>query len=144
MLVIVVSNLICHALFKQSSVFQSILDIESNSHLENSLHEWLEHTPTSKLAETKFQQQPRYISRSTAENLCKKPLNYILINDEQKPKALIKLSTLEFYLRFSLEAKNLQEETIDLLNIPGEKKDLAELQACKQVRMDAGRHRPDH
>ncbi len=127
MLVIVISNLICNDLFKQSSVFQSILDVESNSHLENSLHHWLDNTPASKLAETRFQQQPRFLSRTTAENLCQKALDYILINDEQKPKALVKLSTLEFYLRFSPVGQNLEEENIDLLSIPGEKKDLAEL-----------------
>ena len=40
---------------------------------------------------------------------------------------MITLHTLAFYLRFSKNEQTSDDEEIDLLSIPGEKKDLAEL-----------------
>lgn len=142
MLVIVVSSLICNELFKQTSVFQTLLDtqdnlLKNNRANDNSIIEWLNNTAVSQLAETRFKEHDRYILRSTAENLCKQNIKWILISDDTKPTALITVHTLAFYLRFSLAHKqdgDSEKTTIDLLSIPGEKKDLAELSSEAMLR----------
>lgn len=136
MLVIVASNLICNDLFKQRSVFQTLLDTQgklNNQTLpsDNSLKEWLTKTAVNQIADTHFSEQNRYIPRSTANNLCLQHIEWILVRDEHMPTALISTNTLAFHLRFS-EGKITEDgananESIDLLSIPGEKKDLAEI-----------------
>lgn len=123
MLVIVISNLICSDFFKQNSLIEVLLDHTANPLRGNTLRDWLKNTHVHHLAETRFSQQNRYITPDRARNLCKQNINYILVSDEHRPTALITVSMLEFYLRFS----EYEEQEIDLLEIPGDKKDLAEL-----------------
>ncbi len=133
MLVIVFSNLISNGLFKQKSVFQTLLDTQGNLH-DGSLKEgqelkqWLKNTAVNQIADSRFSAQNRYIPRSTAHNLTVQGIKWILIRDDNQPTALISSSTLAFHLRFSAQDQEEDlSEQIDLLAIPGEKKDLAEI-----------------
>lgn len=139
MLVIVISHLISVEVFKCHSVFQTLLNTSEQNLQSSSLQNWLNNTRVRDLMDTRFKKLDKIISWSDAEKLILLHKHWILIESELVPKAVISASTLAFHLKRSRNKDgslikgipgNQETENgimIDLLAIPGEKKDLASI-----------------
>ena len=126
MIAIVVAQLISRQLFKQPPVFDLLLQLRGLDLHEDPITQSLQRTGVAKSMNRSFISVPRTIKTATALNMIASNPQWIIIEENIKPTALIRGIDLIQYL----QKESTQDATIDLFEIPAKRLQLS----CIDVR----------
>lgn len=140
MLSLVIANLVVTEFFKQSSIFQTQMQVKGLDMRINPLSQFLRSVGVAGLMERKTAVAERTVSQQQVEDLLETTPRWVLIYENKVPVSLLAASDL---VRFVLSQKNKAKEArekaealneayleqpwpdIDLLKIPGDRQDVA-------------------
>lgn len=135
MLVIVVANLTSSEVFKQPSIFTALLNAQGLDTKSDPLSQALRRVGVASIMDRRFSRLPR---KSTYDEACRilnnKPM-WIVI-DEKQPEAILLAADLARYLEairtnkmddVEPEDNHKNDNTLDLMALPGQRKDIAPL-----------------
>ncbi|MGX5172970.1 chloride channel protein [Aliikangiella sp. IMCC44653] len=137
MLVLVIGNLVVSELFKQPSIFQSQMRVKGLDLKVNPLSQFLRSVGVAGLMERKIAVHEKQITVAQIDKLLESTPRWILIKEDEIPKALMAANDLARYFielkeqfaqqtdEGSVDPSELNEQVIDLLSIPGDRQDIA-------------------
>ncbi|RDE18018.1 chloride channel protein [Motiliproteus coralliicola] len=137
-LAIITSTLTYRYCFRQGSAFQALLLSRGQDWRQAPLERFLERTAAHSLMLPKPPNCERLVDHDRAAQLAGLPQEWLLIDGENGPAAVLARSDLELFLQQHREGAGgrvLQaDELIDLLELPGLRHDLSELDARATLR----------
>jgi len=139
MLVIVVSSLFATTVFKQKSIFISLLEAQGLNYNSSPAVQALRSVSVLAIMDRKFSKAKRLISRDEADELLRRGLHWVIIQSENdEPNALLPAVDLARYMEKHSDSESTEPEHIDLLEIPAQRRDLASIyyQATLQEALD--------
>ncbi len=117
MLVVVIALIVTKQFFDQEGIFISLLKVRGLDYRHNPVSQSLRRVGVASSMERSFVRVHHDISRGEAQLLVQKQPDWIIIEDEQKPIAIMQVADLVQNLSIS------QNDSIDLLEIPADRKD---------------------
>ena len=123
MLAVVISGLTASELFRKKSLFITMLSANGMDYEQSPLMQALRRIGVASVMDKSFVSTPHQVSRQKSEALLRGSPGWIIIEQEQKPVALLKAAELAGHLQ-SIEDAD-PETVVDLLNIPGHRLELA-------------------
>jgi len=146
MLIIVISSLVASEVFKQKSIFLSILKEQGLDYHNSPVIQALRRVSVGAIMSRQFTPSDRTLSYEDAKALLRQEPKWILINNSESiPVSLLPTVDLAHYLEenealyFEAEQDLLKERMlVDLFEIPAQRKDVASLyfQATLQEALD--------
>ncbi|MCP5162461.1 MAG: chloride channel protein [Hahellaceae bacterium] len=145
MLAIVVSSMIASEVFKQKSVFLTLLKLQGLDYQNEPVLQALRRVGVGSIMERKFERANKQIDYAKAKEILKKEPRWILVDGDKCPLALLPAVDLARFLEEKEPVfKALENEQdvapmlIDLLAMPAQRKDVASLhsQATLQEALD--------
>lgn len=129
MLVIVISSMFASTVFKQKSVFITMLEAQGLSYNSSPAIQALRSVSVLAIMDRKFARAPKHLSWQDAEDILKQGTHWVVIhNDKQKPVALLPAVDL---VRYMEQNKPLDSDETDskiaLLEIPAQRQDFAHI-----------------
>lgn len=130
MLIIVVSSMFASEVFKQKSIFLTILDQQGLGFQNNPMAQALRRVGVGAIMERRFVQSSQMIDLAQAKNILRQEPRWILIHKEDEPPcSLLPVVDLANFLaereeRFEGSDDN-QVKLIDLLALPAQREDVA-------------------
>ena len=137
MLVIVVASLTASELFRKESLFITMLKASGMDYSANPVLQTLRRVGVASVMRESFQRPDRLITRDAVDTLLKKEPEWLLIQGEEGPVAMLRAVDLAGFIQ-TLDAELEGEEPIDLMNVPGQRFEVAPvyLQATLQEALD--------
>jgi len=129
MLMIITSSLIASHFFKQRSVFQTILQAQGLDYQAEPVTMALRRVSVGAIMERNLVRSDPIVSWQESQQLLQNSPKWIIINGEEKPLAALPGAELARHLE-ELESKPdfvADQQQIDLIRIPAQRKDLASL-----------------
>lgn len=126
MLIIVVSSMFSNAVFKQKSIFLSILEAQGLKYNSSPAVQALRRVGVLSIMERKFIKSNKVISWEDAEALLRQGTNWIIIqNDRDEAVSLLPAVDLVRFMESCVIDGKEKPEQIKLLEIPAQRRDLA-------------------
>jgi CIC family chloride channel protein len=123
MLVIIISNLVVREGFKLKPIFRTLLATQGIALKNHPLSQYLDRSSVSSVMDTDMPHSSSEVSIEEAKTLIASQHHWSLIWLDDKPKVLLSNSDLAVFLEKLPESKD--DMTIQLLDIPGQRLDLA-------------------
>jgi hypothetical protein len=117
MLVIVIAGLSSSQLFRQQSIFLTLLKSRGLDYRSDPVAQSLRRVGVASILDRAFVRAERTLSRAEAQQLLKKEPRWVVVQEERKPVALMMSADLLRVL------SSEQQEQIDLLKIPANRID---------------------
>ena len=117
MLVVVIALIITKQLFNKEGIYITLLKVKGLDYRHNPVSQSLRRVGVASSMERSFTRVQREISRHDAQLLVQKQPDWIIIEDDQRPVAIMRVADLVKNLSIS------QQDQIDLLEIPADRKD---------------------
>lgn len=138
MLIIVVANLTTRVLFKQQSIFNTLLANQGIQLREVPVLQALSRVGAVSLLNDRIVCHERKLERSEADALLSESPEWIVIQDQRKPISLLPAADLARFLSDDSNSDANNETELDLLTIPARRRDLKRInrQATVQEALD--------
>ncbi|MCG8425854.1 MAG: chloride channel protein [Chromatiales bacterium] len=143
MLVIVIASLCASEIFRKESLFIAMLKANGMDYDTSPVMQTLRRSGVASVMSKLFARPERLISREQAEALLKQEPEWLLVQGEEQPMALLRAVDLAGYLQAQNgEDEALEEDPemqVDLMKIPGQRFEVAPipLQATLQEALEA-------
>ena len=137
MLTIVVASLTASELFRKESVFITMLKASGMDYSTNPVLQTLRRIGVASIMRERFQRPERHVSREAVNALLKKEPEWLLIQGDEHPIAMLRAVDLASYVQ-TMEKDDEATDPIDLMKIPGQRYEVApvHLQATLQEALD--------
>jgi len=117
MLVVVIALIVTKQYFNKEGIYITLLKARGLDYRHNPVSQSLRRVGVASSMERSFVRLQRKISRANAQQLVQKQPDWIIVEDEQRPVAIMKAADLVQNLSIS------QADLLDLLEIPADRKD---------------------
>ncbi|PLY14451.1 MAG: chloride channel protein [Sedimenticola sp.] len=137
MLVIVIASLTASELFRKESLFITMLKASGMDYSANPVLQTLRRIGVASVMRERFQRPERVMDRDAVDALLKKEPEWLLIQGEERPIALLRALDLARHVQALKEGQE-DVQLIDLMEIPGQRYEVApvHLQATLQEALD--------
>jgi hypothetical protein len=137
MLVIVIASLTASELFRKESLFITLLKASGMDYSANPVLQTLRRIGVASVMRERFQRPERVMDRDAVDALLKKEPEWLLIQGEERPIALLRALDLARHVQALKEGQE-DVQLIDLMEIPGQRYEVApvHLQATLQEALD--------
>ena len=119
MIAVVSAVLVTRVVFRCPSIFQLIMQKRGLDYRADPVAQALSRSGVTSVMDREIGRAPRHISLADAQELSQQESRWILVRDQDEPRALLSRADLARYIEGAAE-----QTTIDLLNIPALRKDL--------------------
>ncbi|WP_020406087.1 chloride channel protein [Hahella ganghwensis] len=129
MLIIILSSLIASHYFKQRSVFLAILQLQGLDYKAEPLTMALRRISVGAIMERSIKRAKQQVSWAECQLILKEQPKWIVIEGEDKPRAVLPAADLARYLDENKPEEDFDPDamTLDLLSIPAQRRDAASL-----------------
>ncbi len=136
LLAIVIASLIPPIVFKQSGIFEQVLEFWGFNRSNNPIHKVLRRIGVTTLMESNYTSVNRFLSFRELEVCENTDAQWLLVYNEQRPAATISVHSLKDYYAKTKADRNPQthnEDTVDLLEIPALRHDVCGISYVSSV-----------
>nr|WP_283777774.1 chloride channel protein [Sansalvadorimonas sp. 2012CJ34-2] len=129
LLAIIIATLTANLMFRKPGIFEQLLGLQGRSRFHNPVHKALSRIGITSMMDTEFIRLNRFQSLAELSSLLKNNPTWILILENGAPSMIMPTSGLVFYL----DNNNDSSDTVDLLDIPASRYDVAPIESQSSV-----------
>lgn len=138
MLVVIIANLVCTEVFKQNSIFMTLLKAQGLDYRFDPLSQALYKVGVQSAMDRRFIRHGHEITYRDAHVLMENSPHWLLVDKGDKPVALMPMADLARFIKskdeLPVEERPEEDETFNVLSIPADRKDLTEIELYSSLK----------